>query len=113
MLWFERQVVGTLMQPDLDAASRVAVESYVSTTLQSMPEHLRAGVAAESIVLGATSWLEHRSGRLDAQRLRTRVARWKQSSIDPIRQYVRLLESLVLFAENEIVPEPTVIVETA
>jgi hypothetical protein len=105
VLWFERQVVGTLMHPDLDAAARSAVESYVSTTLHSMPEHLRAGVAAESIVLGASSWLENRAGRLDAQRLRTRVARWKTSKVDPIRQYVRLLESLVLFAENELVTE--------
>jgi hypothetical protein len=93
------------MDPGLDAGSRSAVESYVSTTLHSMPEHLRAGVAAESIVLGATSWVEHRRGRLDATRLGTRVARWKTSKIDPIRQYVRLLESLVIFAENELVPE--------
>ena len=65
MLWFERQVVGTLMSPTLDASARAAVESYVATTLQSMPEHLRAGVAAESIVLGGWSWLENRIGRLD------------------------------------------------
>jgi hypothetical protein len=70
-----------------------------------MPEHLRAGVAAESIVLGASSWFEHRIGRLDESRLRARVAGWKASKIDPIRQYVRLLESLVLFAENELGPE--------
>ncbi len=106
MLWFERQVVGTLMHPDLDPPTRSAVESYVSSTLRSMPEHLRAGVAAESMVLGASSWLEQRIGRLDAGRLHARVARWKTSPIDPIRQYVRLLESLVLFAENELGPEP-------
>ena len=110
MLWFERQVVRTLMDPGLDAASRSAVEAYVSTTLQSMPEHLRAGVAAESIVLGAPSWLQNVVTRADATRsaprLRARVTGWKTSKIDPIRQYVRLLESLVLFAENELVPEP-------
>ena len=104
MLWFERQVVGTLMDPALDATTRSAVESYVSTTLRSMPEHLRAGVAAESVVLGATSWVEQRIGRLQPRRLRTRVDSWKTSKIDPIRQYVRLLESLVLFAENELGP---------
>ncbi len=104
MLWFERQVVGTLMDPALDAGTRSDVESYVSTTLRSMPEHLRAGVAAESMVLGASSWLQQRVGRLDQGRLRTRVDRWKSSKIDPIRQYVRLLESLVLFAENELGP---------
>jgi hypothetical protein len=104
VLWFERQVVGTLMDPALDTTTRSAVESYVSTTLRSMPEHLRAGVAAESMVLGASSWLEQRLGRLDQGRLRTRVDSWKTSKVDPIRQYVRLLESLVLFAENELGP---------
>jgi hypothetical protein len=105
VLWFERQVVGTLMSPNLDADARAAVESYVASTLHSMPEHLRAGVAAESLVLGGWSWIENRTGRLDPGRLRTRVARWKTSKIDPIRQYVRLLQSLVLFAENELAPD--------
>ena len=105
MLWFERQVVGTLMSPALDAHTRSTVEAYVSSTLHSMPEHLRAGVAAESIVLGGWSWIENRIGRLDDAHIRTRVARWKASKIDPVRQYVRLLESLVLFAENELAPD--------
>jgi hypothetical protein len=105
VLWFERQVVGALMSPTLDAGARAVVEAYVASTLQSMPEHLRAGVAAESIALGGPSWIEHRLGRLDESRVRARVTRWKASSIDPVRQYVRLLESLVLFAENELVPE--------
>ena len=105
MLWFERKVVGTLMSPTLDADARAAIESYVATTLHSMPEHLRAGVAAETIVLGSWSWLEYRVGRLDERRVRARIARWKASKIDPVRQYVRLLESLVLFAENELAPD--------
>ena len=93
------------MSPTLDADARAVVEAYVASTLHSMPEHLRAGVAVESVALGGRSWLEHRIGRLDEQRVRERVDGWKTSSIDPIRQYVRLLESLVLFAENELVPE--------
>ncbi len=105
MLWFERKVVGTLMSPTLDAVTRSAIESYVATTLHSMPEHLRAGVAAETIVLGSWSWLEDRVGRFDERRVRARIARWKASKIDPVRQYVRLLESLVLFAENELAPD--------
>jgi hypothetical protein len=79
------------MSPALDAGERSAVESYVSSTLQSMPEHLRAGVAAESILLGGRSWVE----------------RWKTSKLDPVRQYVRLLHSLVLFAENELAADGT------
>ena len=38
MLWFERQVVRTLMSPTLDADARSAIESYVAATLHSMPE---------------------------------------------------------------------------
>jgi hypothetical protein len=106
VLWFERQVVGALMSPTLVGPSRTAVESYVATTLHSMPEHLRAGVAAESIALGLPSWIAHRTGRLDEQRLRTRIAGWKTAKFDPVRQYVRLLQSLVLFAENELAAEP-------
>jgi hypothetical protein len=93
------------MSPALGPGARSAIESYVAATLHSMPEHLRAGVAAESIVLGGRSWLEYRAGRLDDRRVHARVARWKNSKLDPVRQYVRLLESLVLFAENELAPD--------
>ena len=99
------QMVGALMSPSLYADTRIAVESYVSTTLKSMPEHLRAGVVAESIVLGGWSWIADRVGRRDERRLHTRVARWKISKLDPIRQYVRLLDSLVVFGENELAPD--------
>ena len=105
MLPFERQVVGTLMSPALDVETRAAVESYVATTLQSMPEHLRAGVAAETIVLGGWSWIADRAGRSGTRPLRARVDRWKTSRLDPVRQYVRLLDSLVVFAENELAPD--------
>jgi hypothetical protein len=104
VLWFERQIVGALMRSDLDADTRSAVESYVANTLHSMPEHLRAGVLAESLALGSRSWIEQRAGRFDLERLHARLTSWKHSGIDPIRQYVRLLESLVLFAENELAP---------
>jgi hypothetical protein len=34
-----------------------------------------------------------------------RVERWKASRFDPVRQYVRLIQSLVLFAQHELVAE--------
>jgi hypothetical protein len=102
VLWFERQVVGALMSSELDPELRTAVEDYVDRTLRSMPEHLRAGVAAESLAFGATSRVKAALGRLDPAQLAARVEGWKVSSIDPIRQYVRLLQSLVLFAEHEL-----------
>ena len=105
MLWFERQVVGTLMRPTLDEPARAAVEAFVDTSLRAMPEHLRAGVAVESLVFGAAPRVEHALGRLDGRRMRRHIARFENSKIDVIRQYVRLLHSLVLFAENELVPE--------
>ncbi|HTK16384.1 MAG TPA: hypothetical protein VL769_08335 [Acidimicrobiia bacterium] len=104
MLWFERQVVGALMSSTLDDRARVAVESYVNDTLASMPEHLRAGVLAESLLFGARPRLAHALGRSDDARLPARIERWRTSRIDFVRQYVRLLHSLVLFGENELAP---------
>ena len=104
MLWFERQVVGALMSSDLDDRARVAVESYVDETLRSMPGHLRVGVLAESLLFGARPRLAHALGRADSAGLRARIDRWSTSRIDFVRQYVRLLHSLVLFAENELAP---------
>jgi hypothetical protein len=106
VLWFERQLVRSLVDPRLDPSARAAVESYVDGTLRSMPEHLRAGVAAESLLLGFPARLAHATGRFDETLLRERVGGWKRSRIDLVRQYVRLIESLVLFAENELDPAP-------
>ena len=94
------------MDPQLDASARAAVESYVDGTLRSMPEHLRFGVAAESVVFGTPARVAQLFGRFDSARLERRVTRWKSSGLDPVRQYVRLIQSLVLFAENELAPAP-------
>jgi hypothetical protein len=106
VLWFEREVVGALMSASLDDSARVAVESYVDETLRSMPEHLRAGVFAESLLFGARPRVAHALGRDNRAGLHARIDRWRTSRIDFVRQYVRLLHSLVLFAENELVPSP-------
>ena len=95
------------MSPALDPPARGAVESYVDDTLRSMPEYLRAGVLAESLLFGAGPRLAHAFGRLDTERLRARIDHWRTSRIDFVRQYVRLLQSLVLFAENELAPSGT------
>src|SRR5262245_62125196 len=99
MLWFERQVVAGLMSPDVPASCRPAVEAYVERQLSVMPEHLRLGVAGESLLFGAVPALRAALGAFDPSSLAARLERWKTSRFDPIRQYVRLLESLVLFAE--------------
>jgi hypothetical protein len=104
VLWFERELVRSMIRPGVDPGTRARIEAYVDGTLRSMPEHLRAGVVAESVVFGAPSVIARITGRYDADALRERVDRWRASHLDPVRQYVRLLESLVLFAEHELAP---------
>jgi hypothetical protein len=99
MLWLERQVVATL-SADADPAHRLAIEGYVDGVLQSMPELLRLGVAGESIVLGAGEWLTRRLG--SKHDFADRIEGWEHSRIGPIRQYVRLLSSLVIFGNEEL-----------
>jgi hypothetical protein len=92
------------MEPGLDDETRARIEAYVEHTLRSMPEHLRAGVAAESIAFGTPLRVASLFRPVDEQRMRVRTERWRNSRFDPLRQYVRLLQSLVLFAENEFAP---------
>jgi hypothetical protein len=93
MLWFERRVVSTLTA-GMEEPLRSRVTEYVDETLGVMPPHLRAGMVAESLALGA--WARVRA-RGDA-----RLESLDASPIDPVRQYVRLFRSLVLFAEHEL-----------
>ncbi len=99
MLWFERHVVASLTETS-DVEQRSAIESFVDSTLQAMPEHLRAGVAAESFALGA--WAKVR--RADPAAV---VASLRRSPVGLLRQYERLLGSLVLFAEHELAVDRT------
>jgi hypothetical protein len=100
MLWFERQVVATLTETR-DDDRRKAVEGYVDGVLAALPDHIRAGVAAESLLIGAWSRLSH-GGTGSAHPVR--IESLDASRIGPVRQYVRLLRSLVLFAEYELAP---------
>jgi hypothetical protein len=102
MLWLERQVVATL-SADADPRHRLAIEGYVDGVLRAMPELLRLGVAGESIVLGAGEWTARRLG--SKHDFADRIAAWEHSRIGPIRQYVRLLSSLVIFGNEELQTE--------
>ncbi|MGH9118521.1 MAG: hypothetical protein ACRD0A_11815 [Acidimicrobiales bacterium] len=95
MLGFEREVVRALAA-GVDARQRAAIDAWVSGSLADMPELLRAGVAAESAVLGA--WWRIGRRRRDLAGFVTGLSR---SRIGPLRQYARLFRSLVLFAELE------------
>jgi len=95
MLGLERRIVAALTTVD-DAAVRAGVEAWVDDTLRDMPEHLRLGVAVQSVALGV--WARTTS---DDDAL---LASFERSPLWPVRQYVRLFKGLVLFAENELSP---------
>mgnify|MGYP003334263327 CR=1 FL=1 len=101
MLWFERRVVEALMRPGLAEPVREAVVAHVELSLRAMPEHLRLGVLGESVLLGLPAVAARATGHFDQGGLARRVDRWREHPIDLVRQYVRLLGSLVLFAEEE------------
>lgn len=94
MLWFERQVVDGLVTTS-DTRRRRDIEGFVDGALRAMPEHLRFSIGSASLAL--SGW---------ARALRPAPAALVRSldasPIAPIRQYVRLFRSLVLFAENEL-----------
>jgi len=101
MLAFERRVVRSLIGTS-DPSRRAAIEDYVDSSLRSMPDHLRAGFTAETVALGAWDRVAGALGRRDdPAALGRRLDRWEASPIGPVNQYVRLLRSLVLFAEHE------------
>lgn len=105
MLGFEREVVASLVTSS-EPEVRSAVLTYVDRSLRSMPEHLRAGVAAESLALGAWVRVGRRLGA-HGDDLASQLDEWERSRLGPVRQYVRLLRSLVLFAECELAPART------
>jgi hypothetical protein len=107
MLWFEREVVGTLIAGSAPEA-RSAIEAFVDASLRDMPEHLRLGVVGESVLLGTYAGVLRATGRLpagDARALAELLDGWETSRIGVLRQYVRMMKSLVAFAENELTPE--------
>ena len=104
MLWLERQLVATLSET-VEPDRRPAVADYVDGVLRAMPEHLRLGVAGESVVLGAGAWVADRLG--SSRSFASRIEGWEHNRVGPIRQYVRLLSSLVIFSSEELAPAST------
>ena len=98
MLGFERRFVDALTTTP-DPGTRRQVASWVDGSLRTMPQHLRLGVAGETVLLAAWSTVARR----DPATLATDLDR---SPIGLLRQYVRLFRSLVLFAEQELAPAP-------
>jgi hypothetical protein len=101
MLWFEREVVGALVTSG-DGGVRSSVEAFVDGALRDMPEVLRAGVAGESVLLGAVAKVSQARGNLDAAGINRLLDRLDGLPLPLLGQYPRLMRSLVLMAENEL-----------
>ncbi len=99
---FERRAVALLARGGRGPARTEAIEAYVGETLRLMPDHLRLGVALESAVFGTVEAVGRAVGLVDDDRLRDLLERCESSSITPLRQYVRLLRSLTLYAGEEL-----------
>jgi hypothetical protein len=100
MFWLETQVVRLLVADEPPERQR-AVAAYVDESLRDMPEVLRLGVGGESVVLGLLTRVDAlRSSRVAA--VERRLERCRTSRINVIRQYERLLNSLVVFASLEL-----------
>lgn len=97
MLAFERRVV-TAMLTSTDPQQRSQTIAYVEGALTALPELIRLGVVGESLALGAWYRLRDLTGRVDDHAL---VASLESNPVGLVRQYVRLLRSLVLFSEQE------------
>lgn len=100
MLWLERRVVSALAGAD-DARTEGGVSQFVETSLAAMPQHLRLGVAVESIGLGLLTRLRYGADP-SAESIQRSIAVWERAPVGVVRQYPRLLNSLVLFARYEL-----------
>ena len=107
MLWFEREVVAALVGSE-DPRVRSSVEAFVDGSLRDKPEHLRLGLAGESILLGAYVTMLRALGRLHGDDALLALLRsWETGPVGVVRQYVRAMKALVIFAENELVSAPS------
>ena len=100
MMSFQRRVVHALLDP-IDPSARPAVQAFVEASLSDMPHHLRLGIDLDSILLEKLTRATHRGRIPDDDALREQVLRWESNPLTPIRQYARLLSSLVLFGDQE------------
>jgi hypothetical protein len=98
MLGFERRFVDALVATR-DPAVRSRVHEWVAGSLRTMPQHLRIGVLGETVLLSGWTAVSRRD-------VTTLPATLERSPLMPLRQYVRLFRSLVLFAEQELTPAP-------
>ena len=97
MLPVERDVVRSVLGACGDA-HRARVEAWVEGSLADMPELLRAGVVAESLLVAAWRRVQ------PARDLGDILDLMERSPVGLLQQYPRLFRSLVLFGDLELAP---------
>lgn len=102
---FRRAVIETVVDGAEAPADPTArdMSGFVEEELKAMPLHLRVGVEAVSALLLTRTTIEGRGdfARRGAEARATAIGSWEASRLGPVRQYVRFLRSLVLFALHE------------
>ena len=104
---FHRAVADTLVDLDVaavDARGRADVVGFVDGQVRALPTHLALGVSAVATFLVVTAALRHGRpfGSLTADQRRAVVERWAASPLPPVRLYVRMLRSLVVYSGHEV-----------
>jgi hypothetical protein len=94
VLRIEREVVQALLDT-ADTEHRARIEAWVEGSLDDMPELLRAGVLAESLLVSA--WHRLRGTDLGAI-----LDVMERTPIGLVQSYPRLFRSLVLFGDLEL-----------
>jgi len=105
LVTFRRAVATTLTRSLVtdDPAVEMAVQDFVVTQMNGLPDHVKMGVRATEAVLAATCLARNRQsfGQLDNSRRAALVRTWETSAVPLPSQYVRLVRSLVLFSAYE------------
>lgn len=98
MLAYERRVVAALL--DHTGGTRTTqVTDYVDGALGAMPEVLRAGIAGLSLGLG--TWSSIRRIVVGPRDPASEVAWLETHPVGLVRQWLRAIRSLVIFAHEE------------
>ena len=89
--------------PPLPTTVTRDVEAWVENQMYAMPSHVKLGVAIVAVFITADALV--RTGRaswqLGPEARQRLLARWAQSRLPPVAQYIRLERSLVLYAAHE------------
>jgi hypothetical protein len=100
MLAFEHRL-SVAMTDHLDLAERDQVVGFIAGSLGRMPGHLRLPIGFLSVFLETRTRLSAHGEPGERDLLR----HLEVSRLSPVRQYARLMRSLELFAEHEVLPE--------